>query len=191
VIATLQTDRLLLRPLQLADAEQTQRLFPQWEMVKFLATSVPWPYPADGAFTYYRDVALPAIERGKQWHWTLRLECSPEELIGTISLFSQDGYATRGFWLALPWQGRGLMTEAAMAVNDYCFDVLGFSVLRAPKAVVNIASRRISEKTGMRVISMEERDYVSGRYVSEIWEITADEWREKRILLRANLKRAP
>jgi [ribosomal protein S5]-alanine N-acetyltransferase len=186
VIATLQTDRLLLRPLQLADAEQTQRLFPQWEMVKFLATSVPWPYPADGAFTYYRDLALPAIERGQQWHWTLRLARSPEELIGTICLFSKDGYATRGFWLALPWQGRGLMTETAMAVNDYCFDVLGFTVLRAPKAVVNIASRRISEKTGMRIVATEERDYVSGRYMSEIWEITADEWREKRILLRAN-----
>ena len=58
-------------------------------MVKFLATSVPWPYPADGAFTYYRDVALPAIERAEQWHWTLRLVRSPEELIGTISLFSK------------------------------------------------------------------------------------------------------
>jgi [ribosomal protein S5]-alanine N-acetyltransferase len=78
------------------------------------------------------------------------------------------------------------MTETAMAVNDYCFDVLGFTVLRAPKAVVNIASRRISEKTGMRIVATEERDYVSGRYMSEIWEITADEWREKRILLRAN-----
>ena len=32
----------------------------------------------------------------------------------------------------------------------------------------------------MRVIGTEERDYVSGRFLSEIWEITADEWREKR-----------
>jgi [ribosomal protein S5]-alanine N-acetyltransferase len=59
VIATLQTKRLFLQPLQLADAERTQRLFPQWEMVTFLNKQIPWPYPADGAFTYYRDVALP------------------------------------------------------------------------------------------------------------------------------------
>jgi RimJ/RimL family protein N-acetyltransferase len=58
--------------------------------------------------------------------------------------------------------------------------------LRVPKAVVNIASRRISEKTGMRVIATEERDYVSGRLLTEIWEITAGEWREKRLLMRAN-----
>jgi RimJ/RimL family protein N-acetyltransferase len=76
------------------------------------------------------------------------------------------------------------MTEAVTVVNDYWFDVLGFSVLRAPKAVVNAASRRISEKTGMRVIAAEERDYVSGRFLSEIWEITVEEWREKRKLMR-------
>jgi [ribosomal protein S5]-alanine N-acetyltransferase len=179
----LQTDRLVLRPLQLADAEQTQRLFPQWEIVKFLNAIVPWPYPPDGALTYYRDVALPAIERGDEWHWTLRLKQSPEQHIGVIILHRGER-VNRGFWLGLPWQGQGLMTEAVTAVNDYWFDVLGFSVLRAPKAVVNAASRRISEKTGMRVIATEERDYVSGRFLSEIWEITAEEWREKRTLMR-------
>jgi [ribosomal protein S5]-alanine N-acetyltransferase len=180
MIATLHTDRLLLRPLQLADAEQTQRLFPHWEVVQFLNSKVPWPYPADGALAFYRDVALPAIERGDAWHWTLRLRTSLEELIGSIGLVREEDYAVRGFWLGLPWQGRGLMTEAVIAVNDYCFDVLGFRGLRAPKAILNVSSRRISEKTGMRVVANEERDYVSGRFMSEVWEITAEEWREKR-----------
>jgi [ribosomal protein S5]-alanine N-acetyltransferase len=184
MIATLYTGRLLLQPLRLADAEQTQRLFPQWEIVQFMNTLVPWPYPADGALTFYRDVALAAMERGEAWHWTLRLRESPEDHIGVIGLTAHDGYAGRGFWLGLPWQGRGLMTEAVEAVNDYCFDVLAFPALRAPKAVVNISSRRISEKTGMRVIATEERDYVSGKLLSEIWEITADEWRAKRQGLR-------
>jgi RimJ/RimL family protein N-acetyltransferase len=186
VIATLQTKRLLLQPLQLADAERTQQLFSQWEIVKFLNKQIPWPYPPDGTITYYRNVALPAVERGEQWHWTLRLRQSPGEHIGSVGLISKDGHATRGFWLGLPWHGQGLMTEAAFAVNDYCFDALGFSVLRVPKAIVNIASRRISEKTGMRVIATEEREYVSGKLLTEIWEITADEWREQRQLIRAN-----
>ena len=76
------------------------------------------------------------------------------------------------------------MTEAVIAVNDYWFDVLGFKVLRAPKAQANIASRRISEKIGMRVIATPERDYVSGKLPAEIWEITADEWRAKSASLR-------
>ena len=86
----------------------------------------------------------------------------------------------RGFWIAPPWQNQGLMTEAVAATNDYWFDELGFDVLRAPKAAVNDASRRISEKTGMRVVAVEEHDYVSGRFLTEIWELSGEEWRSRR-----------
>jgi ribosomal-protein-alanine N-acetyltransferase len=172
----LQTPRLLLRPLELADAEQTQALFPHWEIVRFLAKRVPWPYPTDGAATFFRDVALPAVERGETWHWTLRLKSDPDRLIGNINL-SKSENKNRGFWLGLAWQGQGLMSEAADVVTDYWFDVLRMPVLRIPKAIANTASRRISEKQGMRVIATLDRDYVSGRFPSEIWEITAEEWR--------------
>lgn len=74
---TLTTARLLLRPLAFADAAQMQILFPHWEIVRFLTKSVPWPYPPDGAHVFYRDVALPAIERGDEWHWSLRLKSQP------------------------------------------------------------------------------------------------------------------
>jgi ribosomal-protein-alanine N-acetyltransferase len=184
----LQTERLLLRPLQLSDAAQSQRIFPQWEIVRFLNAHVPWPYPADGALTFYRDVALPAIERGDEWHWTLRLKQSSAQHIGAIGLH-QGQPDNRGFWLGLPWHGQGLMTEAVIAVNDYWFDVLGFKTLCAPKAVGNLASRRISEKTGMRMIATEERDFVSGRLPCEIWELTADEWHKQRVPLRKNPQR--
>ena len=176
---SLETERLLLRPLQLEDAEQTQPLVAQWEVVQFLNAIVPWPYPADGAHTYYRDVALPAVERGDEWAWTLRLRVSPDKIIGALSLTRGDD-DNRGFWLAPAFRGRGLMTEAVIAANDFWFDTLGFTRLRAPKAVANIASRRISEKTGMRIVATEERDFVSGRLPAEIWEITADEWRTHR-----------
>lgn len=138
----------------------------------------PMAYPPDGALTYLRDFAIPAMEAGEEWHWTLRLKTNPEQLIGMISLHT--GENNRGFWLGLPWQHQGFMTEAMIAVTDYWFRVLGFPVLRAPKAVGNAASRRMSEKTGMRLIGTEERDFVSGCLVSEIWEITHDEWQAYR-----------
>ena len=119
------------------------------------------------------------MARGEEWHWSLRLKSDPDRLIGSISLMKQENH-NRGFWLGLPWQRQGLMSEAVEVVTDYWFDELGFHVLRAPKAVVNIASRRISEKCGMRVIAVEERDYVGGRFLTEIWEITAAEWRAHR-----------
>jgi len=172
----LETPRLILRPLELADAEQTQALFPQWEIVRYIRNAVPWPYPADGAYTFYRDVTLPAVERGDEWAWTLRLKSNPDQLIGAISVFRGET-DNRGFWLGLPWHRQGLMSEACDIVTDYWFEVLKFPVLRVPKAVANAGSRRISEKQGMRVIAVVDRDYVSGRFSSEIWEITAEEWR--------------
>jgi ribosomal-protein-alanine N-acetyltransferase len=85
MIPQLETPRLILRPASLDDIEQTQRLFPHWEVVRLLAARVPWPYPADGALTFYRDIALPAIVRGDEWHWSLRLKTNPAQLIGLIS----------------------------------------------------------------------------------------------------------
>jgi ribosomal-protein-alanine N-acetyltransferase len=176
---TLETPRLLLRPLELADAPQLQFLFPHWEIVRYLADQVPWPYPPDGAYRHIRDTALPSIERGETWQWTLRLRTSPDQIIGSIDLRTKEN-DNRGFWLGLPWQRQGLMTEACEAVTDFWFNTLQFPVLRAPKAVTNVASRRISEKQSMRLVATEDRDYVSGRFPSEIWEITAEEWRGRK-----------
>ncbi|HEY7333765.1 MAG TPA: GNAT family N-acetyltransferase [Bryobacteraceae bacterium] len=167
-----------MRPLELADAEPAQILFPQWEIVKFLTKRVPWPYPPDGALIHFRDEVLPAMARGERWSWSLRLKTAPSQLIGVITLMKGEN-ENRGFWIGLPWQGRGLMSEAAGVVTDYWFNELGFSVLRAPKAVANAASRRISERQGMRVVAVEERDYVGGRFQTEIWEVSAEEWRRR------------
>lgn len=176
----LETPHLLLKPLTLEDAPAIQVLFPQWEIVRFLTNRVPWPYPPNGAHSFLSEVALPGMARGEQWHWSLRLKSAPEQLIGLISL--RDGEdENRGFWLGLPWQGQGLMTEAAAAVTEFWFEVLRRPVLRVPKAAANLASRRISEAAGMRIIRSEMRDYICGRQHSEIWEISAEEWRRRRL----------
>lgn len=171
-----ETNRLILRPLELSDAAQIQEQFPHWEIVRYMLSRVPWPYPADGALQFVRDFALPAIEQCEQWVWTLRLKTAPQRIIGVLDLRRGDE-ENRGFWLGLPWQRQGLMTEACAWANDFWFDALGFSVLRVSKAVANIASRRISERQGMRLVGTTEKDFVCGRLPSERWEITADEWR--------------
>ncbi len=178
MVPPLETQRLILRPLTIDDAVQIQEQFPHWEIVRLLAGVVPWPYPPDGALTFCRDVALPQMERGEAWHWTMRLKDRPRQIIGVISLTKGDDN-NRGFWVGLEWQRRGLATEAADAVTDFWFDELKFPVLRVPKAVANVASRRISEKQHMRLVAIEERDLVCGRAPAEVWEITADEWRSR------------
>ncbi|HUO93149.1 MAG TPA: GNAT family N-acetyltransferase [Rhizomicrobium sp.] len=178
-VPALTTARLTLRPLALSDAAQIQKTFPQWEIVKYLTTAVPWPYPEDGALTFIRDMALPAVARGEAWHWTIRRNEEPERLIGLISLMDKPR-DNRGFWLDPAFQKQGFMAEASDAVTDYWFDVLGKTVMHIPKAAENLASRRISERSGMRVVDLIERDYVCGRLPAEVWEITREEWHARR-----------
>lgn len=173
------TERLILRPLDEADAPAIQACFPRWEIVRFLLAKVPWPYPPDGALTFVREVALPAMEAGREWNWTLRLRTAPETLVGLIGL--RDGAGDhRGFWLVPEAQGQGLMSEACMAVTEFWFEALNRPVLRVTKAVANEASRAVSRRAGMRVVGVTEQAYVSGVQPCEIWEITASEWRARR-----------
>jgi [ribosomal protein S5]-alanine N-acetyltransferase len=171
----LHTPRLLLRPLELSDADQVQALFGNWEIVKNLNSRVPWPYPSDGAHTFYRDIVLPAVATGEQWHWTIRVKTDADRIVGTIGLTKNES-DNRGFWIGLPWQGQGFATEAANAVTDFWFNTLKFPVLRVSKAASNIRSQRVSEKQGMRLVDVFTRDFVSGRFPSQTWEITASEW---------------
>jgi len=175
----LQTARLLLKPLAIEDAEQIQKIFPRWEIVRYLNAVVPWPYPPDGAENFLRKTALPEMASGVSWIWSIRPKTIPEQLIGVISLTTKPA-GNRGFWIEPAWQGKGLITEACDVVTDYWFEGLRQPLLSVPKAVANEASRRISLKQGMRIVSREEKDYVAGRLPSETWEITAEEWRRRK-----------
>jgi RimJ/RimL family protein N-acetyltransferase len=179
-VPTLETPRLRLVRLGQGDAEAVQAIFPRWEIVQYLGNVVPWPYPQDGAASYIRDNAEPAMAAGRQWHWSLRLRDPEDRLVGVMSLMESEDN-NRGFWLAPEWQGRGLMTEACIAANDFWFETLGKWVLRVPKAIGNERSRRISERMGMRVVGRREHDFVSGRLPAEVWEITLPEWRVWRV----------
>ena len=180
---TLVTQRLILRPLTLDDAEGIQQQFPHWEVVRYLNTLVLWPYPADGARHYLEHIALPAMARGEEWHWAIRLKSAPEQLIGNISLMDEPDN-NRGFWLGPRWQGQGLMSEASEAVTAYWFEVLERPVLRVPKAAPNLKSRRISERTGMRLIRTDEGEFVEGIFPRDIWEMTREEWLDRRSFKR-------
>jgi RimJ/RimL family protein N-acetyltransferase len=85
-------------------------------VVRYLNVLNAMALPADGAFIYLRNIALPAIARGEEWHWSIRLKSAPGQLIGNISLMNEQDN-NRGFWLGPRWQGQGLMTEATEAVT--------------------------------------------------------------------------
>ncbi|WNC11516.1 GNAT family N-acetyltransferase [Pseudomonas coleopterorum] len=175
IIPILKTSRLQLHPLTLADAPRYQQLIAHWGMVRYITDNMPWPYPADEAERYIREDALPAMANAEEWHWTLRLRDAPELIIGVISLMDEYN-DNRSFWIAEPWQNKGLVSEACQAVNRFWFQALGKPVLRVAKAAANEPSRRISMREGMRVVLKRQQSFVGGTMEEEIWQLTRDEW---------------
>ncbi|MFP3407376.1 MAG: GNAT family N-acetyltransferase [Pseudomonas capeferrum] len=174
----LETPRLILTPLQLGDVDAIQQLFPHWDIVRYLDSRVPWPYPEDGALLYVRDIALPAMNAGCEWHWMIRLKAEPAQIIGSISLYDQPGN-NRGFWLAQAWQKNGYMREACRVINHYWFETLGRCVMQVPKAACNDRSRSVSVHEGMRLVGTEEGHFVCGPVLKQIWELSRDEWHRR------------
>lgn len=146
MIPRLETPRLLLRKLEPADAVEVQKLFPHWEIVKYLAKRVPWPYPDDGGF----DV-LPgrcASGHGARRRLALVTEINTRSGATHRRGVTDEGRERQSRFLDGIALARTRSDErSGRGGTDYWFDVLGFPVLRAPKAVVNTASRRISKKT--------------------------------------------
>jgi RimJ/RimL family protein N-acetyltransferase len=174
------TRRLILRPLEDRDAPAIQRLFPQWEVVRWLHAGVPWPYPQDGAQTNVA-LCLGQRARGEKFHWAITLRGS-DELRGRIDLWAFDGENRdiRGFWLDPKLHGLGLMTEAANAVTGYAFETLEWPYLYLTNAVENRASARVKEKQGAVEVARERQAYVSGECDRQVWLLTREAWLARR-----------
>ena len=72
----LETPRLVLRPLCADDVPALQRRFSRWEVVRFLAQHVPWPYPPDSAVTHVAK-SLAEMARGEICCWAIVLKEDP------------------------------------------------------------------------------------------------------------------
>ena len=175
--ATLWSQRLLFRPLALDDAPAIQRIFPQWEVVRYLPDDIPWPYPTDGARWFVERQALPAMARGEQYHWSIRLREGPGELMGVISLRPfENSDRQRGFWLDPTHQRQGYTYEAAERITAFAFGELGLDHLTLNNAEPNLGSARIKQKQGARLLGTEFADFVSGRLRKQVWRLDREAW---------------
>src|SRR5579872_7069779 len=137
----IQTARLILRPLALSDAPAIQRHFNNWNVIKNLASVVPWPYPDGGAEGFIRQQLEKIAAGEKSYQWVLVLRSGDGQAVGNISFRAEENLeGNRGFWLAEPYWNRGLMTEAVTAVNDFVFNTLGIESFYVLNASSNIGS---------------------------------------------------
>lgn len=179
---SLETDRLLLTPITLKDAEFYQQAFEQWAVVRNMSARIPWPFPEQGALFYIKNIAFPAIEEGREWHCSIREKSNPQRVIGEVMLgwFQLGEHVdNRGFWLVPEAWGKGIMTEASTVATHFWFRETQAPLLKALKVIGNNASKRISIKQGMRWMGHTQLQCVSGLQPADIWAITREEWFER------------
>lgn len=77
------------------------------------------------------------------------------KLIGVVSADNLELGATHkaeiGYWLARPYWGQGIMTDAVKAYVNYAFEELGLLKLVAHVFELNIASAQVLEKSGFKL----------------------------------------
>ena len=178
--ASFETARLLLRPVTEADIPNWHKHFNDYAIIGEMSAAVPWPFPADGTEKFVRGEVLPNLGH-ERWTWGLFLKQQPDELVGIIDLWREGCPENRGFWLASPLWGQGLMSEATTPITDYAFAELGFEKLIFNNAKGNERSRRIKEKVGARLIDVIDKKFNNPAYTqAEIWELTKESWQHYR-----------
>ena len=148
-LPVLETERLRLRPFTPADVADLQRLAGD-KAVADTTLSIPHPYP-DGVAEAW--IASHAAKWDAQAELVLAITLrSSGELMGSISMIFQIAFnlAQLGYWIGVPYWNQGYTTEAARAVIDHGFQMLGLDRIEAHHMAQNPASGRVLAKAGMR-----------------------------------------
>lgn len=138
----IETERLILRPMTVEDAEQVFVWCSDPEVNHFM------PYPL------YTDV-----EKVREWIASIKEESNEFgfELkktgiligSGSISPSREEGVYEFGYNLRRDYWGKGYATEAAKAMIAWAHDTLGIKEFSATHALANTASGNVIRKCGL------------------------------------------
>ena len=161
----LETERLLLRKVEMRDAED---MF-EYSKDPLVAQHVLWDAHTDlGDTRGYLRYMIRKYRMGEPSSWGI-VEKSTGKVVGTIGYmwYQRDNNACEvGYSLARQHWNKGYMTEALSALLDYTFGELRFNRVEAQHETDNGASGAVMRKCGMiKEGTLRQRLYNKGRYV--------------------------
>ena len=144
----IETERLILRPFRLSDAQVVQLLAGERDIAD-TTMSISHPYE-DGMAEEWIGGRDSAYKDGKAITFAIVLR-DEYSVIGAVGLEidRECDAAELGYWVGKPFWSRGYATEAAAALLDYGFDELHLNRIHAAHFARNPSSGRVMEKVGM------------------------------------------
>lgn len=140
------TERLILRRFKKDDYQDMFVWTSNPEVVKYLSY---YPHETIEVSKEIAEMWVNAYESLETYNWAIEYE---GKVIGNISIVSMDNQCFTchlGWQIDVPYWNRGIMTEAAKAVLDYLFEVVGFDRIASGHDTRNIGSGRVMQKIGM------------------------------------------
>ena len=147
----LQTARLYLRPLRMEDAPRLYELDSDPEVMRFISKGLPNPLAKiqneilPRVLTFYRSSP-------PQGFWAAHTR-ENDEFIGWFHLrpdFLAPDEMELGYRLKRSVWGKGLASEASLAIVQKSFEAWGYNKISARTLAVNRASQRVMQKAGLK-----------------------------------------
>lgn len=147
----LETDRLCLRPFYMQDASSFFQHITHDNKVRryFLI-----PYHETLKQTELMMRRIVHSYDQSTYHWAITLKDN-DQMIGLVRLFEVDevnSSAEIGYALSEDYWNNGYMSEAILAIIEYLFKIVSYKTLTADCMIENLASHRILEKIGMKIV---------------------------------------
>lgn len=170
----IETERLVLRPVTLDDAEAMFEYASNQENTRYT-------FPTNQSLEETKNNIAQFYLANPLGRWGIELK-SNGEFIGTIDLHKLDAVikkAAIGYIINQKYWNQGLTTEANRAVIEVAFEKIGMNKLDAFHDKDNPASGKVMEKSGMRF--SHEEPYArmdkneSGRIVTDIHYVLTKE----------------
>ena len=148
--AVLETERLILRPFRVEDAHS---MYTNWASDSEVTRFLTWPAHGSEEVTrrllrFWTDnYASPDC-----YHWAI-VPKGMDGPVGDIAVVRQNEHiaeAELGYCLGRAWWGRGIMTEAGLAVVAFLRDEAGFRRICAHHDIHNPASGAVMRHLGMQ-----------------------------------------
>lgn len=170
----LQTARLKLRRYAEADIAELVPLIGSRE-VAATTLRIPHPYTEEDAKAF---LAMMGEDKARIW-LAITLLTDGRQIGGIgLTLDAQHQHAELGYWLGVPFWGKGYATEAAREMLRYGFKDLGLQRIYASHFQHNLASARVLQKIGMSHEGCQRQHiHKWDRFLdSELYGILRQEW---------------
>lgn len=177
----LETERLLLRPWDVSDAEELYK-YASDPKVGPIAGWQPHKDAEDS-----KNIICTVLSDPETYAIVLKETGKP---IGSIGLLF-EGHGNMplkpqeveiGFWLGVPYWGKGLMTEATREILRHSFEDLEYTKVWCGYYNDNVRSKRVQEKCGFTYEYSQENHYcelMDDYRTMHLNSIMRDEWMRK------------